>query len=100
MCADVCVCEMCADVLIVVIPSRVFGIEVSCYYCIGDVAKLVEVGYVVLGTVGEVSGGIYVLIMFMCCVCQVLILTDCVSTVVSGLMRFCVTSVVSVYLIV
>ena len=39
-------------------------------------------------------------IMFMCCVCPVLILMDCVSTVVSGLMRFCVASVVSVYLIV
>ena len=42
--------ELCADVysssvvLIVVIPSCVFGIEVSYYYCIRDVAKLVEVG--------------------------------------------------------
>ena len=34
-------------VLIVVIPSCVFGIEVSCYYCIWDIAKLVEVSYVV-----------------------------------------------------
>ena len=40
------------------------------------------------------------LIMFMYCVCLVLILMDCVSTVVSGLLRFCVTSAVSVYLIV
>ena len=45
--------ELCADVssssvvLIVVVPSCVFGIEVSCYYCIRDVAKLVEVGYAV-----------------------------------------------------
>ena len=37
------------------------------------------------------------LIMFMY---PVLILMDCVSTVVSGLMRFCVMSVVSVYVIV
>ena len=48
---------------------------------------------------GEVSGGMYMLIMFMYCVCPVLILMDCVSTVVSRLMRFSVTSVVSVYLI-
>ena len=47
---------------------------------------------------GEVSGGMYMLTMFMYCVCPVLILMDCASTVVSGLMRFCVTSVVSVYL--
>ena len=40
------------------------------------------------------------LIMFMYCVRLVLILMDRVSTVVSGLKRFCVTSVVSVYLIV
>ena len=40
------------------------------------------------------------LIMFMYCVFPVLILIDCVSTVVSRFMRFCVTSVVSVYLIV
>ena len=49
---------------------------------------------------GEVSGGLYMLIMFMYCVCPVLILMDCASSVVSGLLRFCVTSVVSVYLIV
>ena len=37
---------MCSSsvVLIVIIPSCVFGIEVTCYYCIRDVAKLVEVG--------------------------------------------------------
>ena len=46
---------------------------------------------------GEVSGGMYMLITFMCCVCPVPILMDCASTVVSGLMRFCVTSVASVY---
>ena len=40
------------------------------------------------------------LIMCMYCVCPVLIQMDCVSTVVSGLMRFCVTSVLSVSLIV
>ena len=40
------------------------------------------------------------LMMFMYRVCPVLILMDCVSTVVSGLMRFCVMSVVSVYPIV
>ena len=40
------------------------------------------------------------LMMFMYCVCPMLILIDFVSTVVSGLMRFCVMSVVSVYLIV
>ena len=33
------------------------------------------------------------LIKFMFSVCPVLILMDCVSTVVSGLMRFCVSSV-------
>ena len=44
---------------------------------------------------GEVSGGMYMLIMFMYCLCPVLILMDCDSTVVSGLMKFCVTSVVS-----
>ena len=44
---------------------------------------------------GEVSGGMYML-MLMYCVCPVLILMDCVSTVVSGLIRFCVMSVVSV----
>ena len=49
---------------------------------------------------GEVSGGVYMLIMFIYCVCAVLILMDCASTVVSGFMRFCVMSVVSVYLIV
>ena len=48
---------------------------------------------------GEVSGGMYML-MFMYCVCLVMILMDCASTVVSGLMRFCVTSVVSACLIV
>ena len=51
---------MCSSsvVLIAVVPSCVFGIEVSCFnYCIQDVAKLVEVGYVVFGTIGEVSGG-------------------------------------------
>ena len=36
----------------------------------------------------------------MYCVCLVLILMDCVSTVVSGLMSFCVSTVLSVYLIV
>ena len=51
-------------------------------------------------TVGDVSGGMYVLITFMYCVCPVVILMDCASTVVSGLMRFCVKSVVPVYLIV
>ena len=40
------------------------------------------------------------LIMFMYYVCPVLILMDCVYTVVSGLMRFCVMPVVLVYLIV
>ena len=49
---------------------------------------------------GEVSGGMYILIMFMYCVCPVMILMDCASTVMSGLIRFCVTSVVSVDLIV
>ena len=50
---------MCSSsvVLIVDVPSCAFGIEVSCYYCIRDVAKLVEVGVQFLGTVGEVSGG-------------------------------------------
>ena len=41
-----------------------------------------------------------IMVMVMFCVCPVLILMDCVSTVLSGLMRFCVMSVVSVYLIV
>ena len=49
-----------------------------------------------LGTVGEVSGGMYMLIMFMYCVGPVLILMDCASTVVSGLVRFCVICGVSV----
>ena len=49
---------------------------------------------------GEVSGGMYMLIMFMYCVCPVLILMDWASTVVSGLMRFCVMFVVAAYLIV
>ena len=40
------------------------------------------------------------LIMFMYCVCPVFALMDCVSLVVSGLMKFCVMSVLSVYLIV
>ena len=44
LCADVCSSSV---VLVVVIPSCVFGIEVSCYYCIRDVSKLVEVGYVI-----------------------------------------------------
>ena len=44
LCADVCSSSV---VLIMVIPSCVFGIEVSYYYCIQDVAKLVEIGYVV-----------------------------------------------------
>ena len=44
LCADVCSSSV---ILTVVIPSCVFGIEVSCYYCIRDVAKLVEVGYVI-----------------------------------------------------
>ena len=39
------------------------------------------------------------LIMFVYCVCPVLILMDCVSTVLSMLKRFCVISVVSAYLI-
>ena len=39
LCADMCSSSV---VLIVVIPSCVFGIEISCYYCIWDVAKLVE----------------------------------------------------------
>ena len=38
--------------------------------------------------------------MFMYCVCPLLILMDCASTVVSGLMKFCVMFVVTVYLIV
>ena len=49
---------------------------------------------------GEVSCGMYMLIIFMYSVCPVLILMDCASTEVSGLMRFCVMSVVSAYLIV
>ena len=40
------------------------------------------------------------MIKFMYCVCPLLILMDCVSTVVSGLMRYCVMTVLSVYLIV
>ena len=42
-CADVCF----SSVLIVVVPSCVFGIEVSYYYCVRDVATLMEVGYIV-----------------------------------------------------
>ena len=43
-----CVSMCCSSVvMIVVVPSCVFGVEVSCHYCIRDVAKLVEVGYVV-----------------------------------------------------
>ena len=47
------VVELCADecssspVMIVVVPSCVFGFEVSCHYCMRDVAKWVEVGYAV-----------------------------------------------------
>ena len=41
-----------------------------------------------------------IIFMYLYCVSPVLILMECISTVVSGLMRFCVTSVVSVYLIV
>ena len=49
-------------VLIVVIPSCVFGIEVSCYYCLRDVAKLVEVGYVISWYCGYVYvDNVYVL---------------------------------------
>ena len=40
------------------------------------------------------------LIMFMYCVCPVLILMDCVSNLVSGLMSLFVMPVMSVYLIV
>ena len=40
------------------------------------------------------------LIMFICFVRPELILMDCVSTVVSGLIGFCVMFIVSVYLIV
>ena len=39
------------------------------------------------------------LIMFMYCVCPVPIPMDCVTTVVSGLMRFCVMFVVLVLVI-
>ena len=35
-----------------------------------------------LGTVGEVSGGMYMLIIFRYCVCPVLILMDWASTVI------------------
>ena len=38
LCTDVCSSTV---VLIVVVPSCVFGVEVCCYYCIRDVAKLV-----------------------------------------------------------
>ena len=44
LCTDVCSISL---VLLVVIPSCVFGIEVSYCYCIRDVAKVVEVGYIV-----------------------------------------------------
>ena len=40
-----------------------------------------RLGILFLGTVGEVSGGMYMLIMFMYCVCPVLILMDFASAV-------------------